>query len=143
MVVDEIRARGRERERVSEDEEGWLKGEEWGSRMRDGWLRWCCGVSRGWPRRRDADSKDGDRRGRRMAKEVGWLVGDALRELPAARSRDSYPRPIIDRSPEKRRTHCAHQALYLAPYQLSSTAHLRHGHRCNDCLLSFYRRERP
>lgn len=49
----------------------------------------------------------------------GWLVGDALRELPAARSRDSYPRPIIDRSPEERRTHCTHQALYLALYQFS------------------------
>lgn len=67
----------------------------------------------------------GDRvesRGRRRMEEggwSGWLVGDALRELPAARSRDSYPRPIIDRSPEERRTHCIHQALYLALYQFS------------------------
>ncbi|KZC08295.1 hypothetical protein WN55_09199 [Dufourea novaeangliae] len=112
---------------------GGLKGEEWGGRMRDGWLRWCCGVSRG---RSKAEGRgrgwEGLRRRRvapvegRKVEEggSGWLVGDALRELPAARSRDSYPRPIIDRSPEKRRTHCAHRALYLAPYQLS-VAHPR------------------
>lgn len=46
---------------------------------------WCCGLSEG------------------LCAE-GALVGDALRELPAARSRDSSPRPIIDRSPEKRWT---------------------------------------
>lgn len=102
-------------------EEGWLKGEEWGGRMRDGWLRWCCGVSRGWSKRRGAGGRLEGREGGQGGGGglSGWLVGDALRELPAARSRDSYPRPIIDRSPEKRRTHCAHQALYLAPYQLS------------------------
>lgn len=43
-------------------------------------------------------------RARRKGVGRGWLVGDALRELPAAGSRDSYPRPIIDRSLEKRRT---------------------------------------
>ena len=61
------------------------------------------------------------------------MVGDALRELPAARSRDSYPRPIIDRSPEKRRTHCAHRALYLAPYQLSYRHILAAGTRRRRC----------
>ncbi|KYN04232.1 hypothetical protein ALC62_04998 [Cyphomyrmex costatus] len=24
-----------------------MKSEEWGTRIRDGWLGWCCGVSRG------------------------------------------------------------------------------------------------
>lgn len=101
--------------------EGWMKSEEWGTRIRDGWLGWCCGVSRG------AQEDDGGSRriqgiGWRAEAEQGWsgwLVGDALRELPAARSRDSYPRPIIDRSPEERRTHCTHRALYLAPYHFS------------------------
>ncbi|KYN42173.1 hypothetical protein ALC56_03311 [Trachymyrmex septentrionalis] len=101
-----------------------MKSEEWGTRIRDGWLGWCCGVSRG-----AQEDDGGSRRIQGIGGEPrqkgggegwsGWLVGDALRELPAARSRDSYPRPIIDRSPEERRTHCTHQALYLAPYQFS------------------------
>lgn len=37
-------------------------------------------------------------------KEGARLVGDALRELPAVRSRDTNPRPIIDRSREERRS---------------------------------------
>ncbi|EZA50453.1 hypothetical protein X777_10646 [Ooceraea biroi] len=83
-----------------------MKSEEWDTGIRDGWLERCCGVSES----RGAGGGGG---------WSGWLVGDALRELPAARSRDSYPRPIIDRSPEERRTHCTRQALYLAPYQFS------------------------
>ena len=48
MVVDERCKR----------ERGWKKkGEEWGGRMRDGWLRWCCGVSRGWSKRRGAGGR--------------------------------------------------------------------------------------
>lgn len=45
----------------------------------------------------------------------GWLVMHCANS-PRRGSRDSYPRPIIDRSLEKRRTHCAHRASYLAPY---------------------------
>lgn len=102
-----------------------MKSEEWGTGngIRDGWLGWCCGVSGGYRdgggRRRQSEDT-GDRvESRGVGGWSGWLVGDALRELPAARSRDSYPRPIIDRSPEERRTHCSRQALYLAPYQFS------------------------
>lgn len=39
----------------------------------------------------------------------GWLVMHCANS-PRRGSRDSYPRPIIDRSLEKRRTHCAHRA---------------------------------
>lgn len=100
-------------------------------RIRDGWLgRVLRGVEGERAGEDDGGSRwiyTGDRgvesRGRRRVVEEGWwsgwLVGDALRELPAARSRDSYPRPIIDRSPEERRTRCTHQALYLALYQFS------------------------
>lgn len=53
----------------------------------------------------------------------GWLVMHCANS-PRRGSRDSYPRPIIDRSLEKRRTHCAHRASYLAPY---TTAFLARG----------------
>lgn len=74
VVVDDQR-RGEERE---EGREGrWAGGGGGGS-----WLRWCCGVSRrGWPKRRGARGGGGRRR---KGVGRGWLVGDALRELPAA-----------------------------------------------------------
>lgn len=108
--------------------EGWMKSEEWGTRIRDGWLGRVLRGVEGSAQERMTEAVGGytgDRVESRGEKEggggwwSGWLVGDALRELPAARSRDSYPRPIIDRSPEERRTHCTHQALYLALYQFS------------------------
>ena len=73
MVVDE-RSKREARER------GWKKGgwkvEEWGGRMRDGWLRWCCGVSRGWSKRRGAGGRLEGRGGRaRRWKRVAWVVG--------------------------------------------------------------------
>lgn len=75
VVVVDDRRRGEERE---EGREGrWAGGGGGGS-----WLRWCCGVSRrGWPKRRGARGGGGRRR---KGVGRGWLVGDALRELPAA-----------------------------------------------------------
>lgn len=58
--------------------EGWMKSEEWGSRIRDGWLGWCCGVSRGGRRMTEAVggySRVGWRAGRRRWKRVVWVVG--------------------------------------------------------------------
>lgn len=74
VVVDD-RRRGEEREDGREGR--WAGGGGGGS-----WLRWCCGVSRrGWPKRRGARGGGGRRR---KGVGRGWLVGDALRELPAA-----------------------------------------------------------
>lgn len=54
----------------------------------------------------------------------GCLVGDALRELPVARSRDSSPWPIIDRSPEKRWTCCVPHCLqYTLLYNIPLYIH--------------------
>lgn len=57
--------------------EGWMKSEEWGTRIRDGWLGWCCGVSRGGRRMTEAVGgyRVGWRAGRRRWKRVVWVVG--------------------------------------------------------------------
>ncbi|TGZ51205.1 hypothetical protein DBV15_03179 [Temnothorax longispinosus] len=61
--------------------EGWMKSEEWGTRIRDGWLGWCCGVSRG-AQEDDGGSRriQGDRvesRGRTGVEEgVVWVLMD-------------------------------------------------------------------
>lgn len=83
LVVVAANGGGRDRRWRERAKEGWFeRSEEWGGRMQDGWLRWCCGVSRGRPARRGAggggerDSAGGGWPGKKAEEGGlgGWLV---------------------------------------------------------------------